>query len=166
MIDLGACVGSYAERNINLQPQRLLIRLPNAKDVLNVGLKYFMGDSYTWLPEYDEVANWLTDNKGMGLFCMGNCGRGKATICMQVLPCIMQYYFHRIITVCLAREMNTHYKEIMQKYLFVIDDIGREEPYQEYSNHYNVFPDYVDDCERKGKFLITPIPTASKKSLP
>lgn len=93
MIDLGACVGSYAERNINLQPQRLLIRLPNAKDVLNVGLKYFMGDSYIWLPEYDEVANWLTDNKGMRLFCMGNCGRGKVTICMQVLPCIMQYYF-------------------------------------------------------------------------
>lgn len=155
MIDFGACVRSYVERNINLQAQRLLIRLPNAKYVLNAGLKYFMGDSYTWLPEYDEVADWLTDNKGMGLFCMGNCGRGKTTICMQVLPCIMQYYFHRIITVCLAREMNTHYKEIMQKYLLVIDDIGREEPYQEYGNHYNVFPDYVDDCERKGKFLIT-----------
>lgn len=64
MIDFGACVRSYVERNINLQPQRLLIRLPNAKYVLNAGLKYFMGDSYTWLPEYDEVADWLTDNKG------------------------------------------------------------------------------------------------------
>lgn len=43
----------------------------------------------------------------------------------------------------------------MQKDLLVIDDIGRGESYQEYGNHYNVFPDYVDDCERKGKFLIT-----------
>ena len=51
--------------------------------------------------------------------------------------------------------MNRHYTEVMRNHLLVIDDVGREEPYQEYGNHFNVFPDFVDDCERKGKFLIT-----------
>ena len=155
MIDYSAAVRNFAERKINLYPQRLHIRLLNAKEVLDAGLKYFLGDSYWWQSEYDEVADWLTDNKGLGLFCMGNCGRGKTAICLQILPCIMQHYFRRIFTICLAREMNHHYSEVMQKQLLVIDDIGREEPYQEYGNHFNVFPDFVDDCERKGKFLIT-----------
>ena len=55
---------------------------------------------------------------------------------------------------CLAREMNRHYAEVMQNRLLIIDDVGREEPYQEYGNRFNVFPDFVDDCERRGKFLI------------
>ena len=154
-IDFKAAVNFFAERKVCLQPQRLHIRLPHAKEVLDAGLRHFLGSGYVWQPEYDKVADWLTDNKGLGLFCMGNCGRGKTTICLQVLPCIMQYYLHKICSICLAREMNRHYTEVMSHHLLVIDDIGREEPYQEYGNHYNVFPDFVDDCERKGKFLIT-----------
>ena len=86
---------------------------------------------------------------------MGNCGRGKTTICLQILPCIIQQALRKRFSVCLAREMNRHYDDVMDKPLLVIDDIGREEPYQEYGNRFNVFPDFVDDCERKGKFLIT-----------
>ena len=155
MINFGESVRNFAERKIYLQPQRLHFHLPNASEVLDAGLEYFLGDNYKWLPEYDEVTDWLTDNKGMGLFCMGNCGRGKTTICLQVLPCIMQHYFHKIFSICLARDVNRHYNEVMQKQLLIIDDVGREEPYQEYGNHFNVFPDFVDDCERKGKLLIT-----------
>lgn len=155
MIDFVTAVRNFEELRVNLQPERLHISLPNAKAILDTGLRHFLGECYQWLPEYDEVADWLADNKGLGLLCMGNCGRGKTTICLQVLPCIMQYYFHRIVTICLAREMNRHYEELMQRHLLVIDDVGREEPYQEYGNHFNLFPDFVDDCERKGKFLIT-----------
>ena len=155
MIDFSASVQSFKERKVDLQPQRLHIRLPNARKILFSGLKHFLGDAFKWLPEYDEVADWLTDNKGMGLFCMGNCGRGKSTICLQVLPCIMEQYYRKIFFITLAREMNRHYNEVMQKQLLIIDDVGREEPYQEYGNRFNVFPDFVDDCERKGKLLIT-----------
>lgn len=155
MINFSASVRNFAERKVNLYPQRLHICLPNAKEILDAGFKHFVGGSYKWQPEYDEVADWLTDNKGLGLCCMGNCGRGKTTICLQILPCIMQHYFQRIFTISLAREMNRHYNDVMQAWFLIIDDIGREEPYQEYGNHFNVFPDFVDDCERKGKFLIT-----------
>lgn len=143
------------ERRVFLQPDRLHISLPNAKETLDAGFRHFIGDNYTWQPEYDEIADWLTDNQGKGLFCMGNCGRGKTTICMQILPCVLQQCLRRIVTVCLAREMNRRYDEFMQKQMLVIDDVGREEPYQQYGNRFNVFPDYVDDCERRGKFLIT-----------
>ena len=77
MIDFSASVRNFAERKICLQPQRLQIHLSNAKEVLNAGLQHFLGGDYKWQPEYDKVADWLTDNKGLGLFCMGNCGRGK-----------------------------------------------------------------------------------------
>ena len=74
MIDFSASVRNFAERKICLQPQRLQIHLSNAKEVLNAGLQHFLGGDYKWQPEYDKVADWLTDNKGLGLFCMGNCG--------------------------------------------------------------------------------------------
>ena len=154
-IDFGTAVSFFEERKVCLQPQRLHIHLPNAREVLDAGLRHFLGNSFEWLPEYDKVVDWLSDNKGQGLFCMGNCGRGKTTICLQILPCILQHYLHKICSICLAREMNRHYTEIIRNHLLVIDDVGREEPYQEYGNHFNVFPDFVDDCERKGKFLIT-----------
>lgn len=154
-IDFKEAVLAFTERKVFLQPDRLQIKLPDAKEMLDTGFRHFVGDNYTWLPEYNEIAEWMTDNRGKGLFCMGNCGRGKTTITMQILPCVLLQCLHRIVTVCLAREMNRHYDEIMQKRLLVIDDIGREEPYRLYGNRFNVFPDYVDDCEIRGKFLIT-----------
>ena len=78
-IDFSKAVNFFTERKVCLQPQRLHFHLPNAKDVLDAGLRHFLGSSYTWQPESDKVADWLTDNKGIGLFCMGNCGRGKTT---------------------------------------------------------------------------------------
>ena len=35
-----------------------------------------------WLPEYEEVAAWMCDNKGKGLLLSGDCGRGKSNIVM------------------------------------------------------------------------------------
>ncbi len=154
MIDFGASVRRFRELGMELQPERLHIHIPNAKEELVNGIRYYLRDDYKWLPEYDKVADWLTDNKGLGLFCMGNCGRGKTTICYQVLPVIINHYLGKIVERCLAREMNRDYKNIMGKQLLSIDDVGREEPYQEYGNRFNVFPEFVDDCERRGKFLI------------
>ena len=33
--------------------------------------------SFQWLPEYDEIADWMSDTQGKGLLLMGSCGRGK-----------------------------------------------------------------------------------------
>lgn len=92
-IDFRAAVNFFAERKVCLQPQRLHIRLPNAKEVLDAGLRHFLGRNYMWQPEYDKVADWLTDNKGLGLFCMGNCGRGKTTIVCKYFPALYSTIF-------------------------------------------------------------------------
>ena len=73
-IDFGKAVSFFAERKVCLQPQRLLIHLPNAKDVLDAGLRHFLGNSYRWLPEYDKVVDWLSDNEGQGY---GQLWQGK-----------------------------------------------------------------------------------------
>ena len=46
MIDFSASVRNFAERKICLQPQRLQIHLPNAKEVMNAGLQHFLGGDY------------------------------------------------------------------------------------------------------------------------
>ena len=46
------------------------INLENAKDVLKRGLKFFVGEDAQWVQEYDDVADWLTDNKHKGLFML------------------------------------------------------------------------------------------------
>lgn len=96
-IDFGKAVSFFAERKVYLQPQRLLIHLPNAKEILDAGLQHFLGSSYKWLPEYDNVADWLTDNNGQGLFCMGNCGRGKTTIACKYFPAFCNTIFTKYV---------------------------------------------------------------------
>ena len=45
-------------------PQKVDIHIENAKALLVSGLRYYCGESAVWQPEYDGVAEWLTDNKG------------------------------------------------------------------------------------------------------
>ena len=54
-IDFGTAVSFFEERKVCLQPQRLHIHLPNAREVLDAGLRHFLGNSFEWLPEYDKV---------------------------------------------------------------------------------------------------------------
>ncbi len=153
-MDYSSIIDNFKGRGVTLKPEPFHISIPNAKAYLCGGLKEFIGSNYIWLPEYDDIVDWMADNKGLGLFCMGNCGRGKTTICSQILPCIINQIYHKNLSLYLAREMNRDYQKVMCSHLIVIDDIGREEPFQEFGNHFNAFPDIVDDCERKGKFLI------------
>ena len=64
-------------------------RIDDAEVLLKRGLKHFIGDDYKWLPEYNEIVEWLSDNKGKGLLCMGNCGRGKTVICLNILSAVL-----------------------------------------------------------------------------
>ena len=68
------------------------ISLPDANSVMKRGLEYFIGRDYNWLPEYDKIAEWLTDNKHKGLLLFGGNGLGKTVICTQVIPYILKYY--------------------------------------------------------------------------
>jgi DNA replication protein DnaC len=94
----------------------------NARERLENGLKYFLGDKARWLPCYDKVADWLCDNKGRGLLCVGTPGLGKTLICEKILPVI----FGRSIRTVTAQEMVTHIDELKKERCVIIDDLGKE----------------------------------------
>ena len=70
-IDFKTTLDSLREVGFNPMPNQVHITVPDAKDVLWRGLNYFTGGKAQWLPEYDQIVQWLTDNRGRGLLCHG-----------------------------------------------------------------------------------------------
>ena len=72
------------------KPEPIQIKIENSKELIQRGLNYFFGDSAEWLPEYDEISDWLHDNKGKGLLCIGDSGRGKTFITNKIISPILE----------------------------------------------------------------------------
>lgn len=139
----------------------LPIHLENAKDVLKRGLHYFLGEEAKWQPEYDEVADWLEDNKCRGLLCVGDCGRGKTLLCQKIMPTIFKFYLDKELLVYDANDINDAYKDESKKIdlidsrkFLMIDDFGLENEAVIYGEHKIVFNDIVDKAEKLGRLLI------------
>ena len=112
---------------------KIYIKTPDARNVLARGIRHFVGDKAVWLPEYDKVAEWLSDNKGRGLLCIGNCGRGKSVICARLNSCYEEYVQYKIISV---------------------DDVGIEPVASVYGEKHSYFTELVDAAEKMDKLLV------------
>lgn len=130
------------------------IKVQDAKNVLLRGLRWALGENASWLPEYDSVADWLTDNHGRGLLMYGQCGRGKSVFGWRILPQVLNYWCHKIVTCVNAQELNESPDEIIAKHIIYVDDIGTESVSVKYGNKRQTFPELVDAAERHGKLLI------------
>lgn len=139
---------------IEADDTRVYIRTPEARSLLARGIKHFVGEGALWLPEYEAVASWLADNKGKGLLCAGNCGRGKSVICQRVLPIIFQHVHRLIMNTITATELNDHYDEYRQYKIISIDDVGTESVANRYGEKRNYIQEIVDEAERKQKLLV------------
>jgi DNA replication protein DnaC len=142
----------------------------DAKELIWQGLTTYEGNNAKWLPEYDEVVDWLNDNKHKGLMLQGNCGLGKTMIAMHILPTIFKHFCEngdgfstdRIcdIEVYSANQMNEVYrKEETRSHLFynhpiMIDDVGTEPEIITFGEKHMVFSEIVDHCEKNGRLLI------------
>lgn len=127
------------------------ITIPNARKRMEDGLRYYLGDEYNWLPDYDRIADWLTDNKGRGLLCVGTSGLGKTLICQRILPAILG---HNVVSVT-AREMNTHIDDLLKERCVIIDDLGKEDVVlKNYGNRRTPFFELCDAAEKRGILLI------------
>ena len=137
-------------------PKKVSIHIDNAKLLLCNGLKYYCGESAVWQPEYEEVAEWLTDNKGRGLWLCGECGRGKTLIGAKILPVLFNFYHfpRKIISLYDAKDLNSKFDDIVKKHIIYIDDVGKESVDVNYGNRNLRFPDIVDEAEKKGKLLM------------
>ena len=137
--------------------EKISISIDNAKEILTNALRYFISlenRESVWLPEYEEVADWLNDNQGRGLFLYGNCGRGKTVLARYVIPAILLKYDRKVVNCFDAQEMNTNLDEVLKKKIVCIDDIGTEEVSVSYGNKRLAFLEVVDAAEKHGKLLI------------
>lgn len=132
-----------------LYPQRPHITIPNARERLKKGLQYFMGDKAEWIPAYDDVAEWLTDNRGRGLLCVGISGLGKTVICEKILPVILG----RKVPAVKATEMRAKVDDLLKERIVIIDGLGRE-PAKYYGNPDDSFYQLCDAAEQNGNLLI------------
>ena len=135
-------------------PKRPKISVDNARVRLAKAIQYALqGEQPQWLPEYEEVADWLTDNKGRGLMLAGACGRGKTVIAARALPLILIQFKIRMY-IFDAAELNTRTSEALRCYNICIDDLGKENESVKFGERRNVFVELMDSVEKQGKLLI------------
>lgn len=153
-IDFKRTLDSLRETGFDPVPNLVNIHIPDAKDLLMRGLNYFTQNSGVWLPEYDEIAEWLTDNKGKGLLCIGDCGRGKTLICGKIIPVLLNHCCRKIVNCYDAQQMNAKLDEVKRFHIIYIDDMGTENMSVKFGNKRIAFAELVDEAEKKGKMLI------------
>ena len=80
-------------------------------------------DKFEWIPEYDQIIEWMTDTKGKGLALFGSIERGKTVINSFIWPVLFQKHFRKTLHPRSATEWT---RENVEKWAFIIDDIGTE----------------------------------------
>lgn len=129
-MDYEAVLSQMAKEGFGVPTRRFSFTLPNAKEELREAMSCVarsMGERLIWLPEYDEVAAWLSDNKGKGLYLFGSCGRGKSLLIRYALPMIFRARLNRIFKVVDCAYSGVNIDEIINYPFVALDDIGAEE---------------------------------------
>lgn len=150
-------VKEMRDHGMKLPNEKVFISVPNARTVLQNAMRYFIGfekRESVWLPEYEQVAKWLSGNNGRGLFLYGNCGRGKSVLCRFALPAILLKYCRKVVTVFDIQDMNRDIDTVLSKHLISLDDIGTEEISIKYGERRMAFAEIMDAAEKQGKLLI------------
>lgn len=130
------------------------INLPDAKEVLRRGLKWAVGEDAVWKPEYDEIADWLTDNKRKGLLCCGGSGLGKTLICNDIMQNIFIYYLRKNYIVYSSYDMKDNIEQMKSGCPFMIDDIGAEPTTNNYGVRQESFTEIVYNAELRGTLMV------------
>jgi DNA replication protein DnaC len=136
---------------------RVTIEIQGAKTILENCFKYFLSFQnveFIWQKEYDEVANWLENNNGLGLFLYGSCGRGKSFIVRYVIPAIVLKYQKKIINCYDSQQMNVDLDSVLNRHLIAIDEIGVEGISYDYGNKRDAFFEVMDSVEKYGKLIL------------
>lgn len=136
------------------EDNRIFIETPDARNVLMRGITHFCGKDAQWLPEYESMALWLSNNNGRGILCYGNCGRGKTLITQRILPIIFRYWHGLALNTITATELSERFNEISSYKIISVDDIGTEDIANRYGEKHDYFRELVDLAERKQKLLI------------
>jgi DNA replication protein DnaC len=142
---------------MKLPVERVKIIIPGAAKILENCFRYFLSlqeVGFEWLPEYGEIAAWLENSRGLGLFLHGSCGRGKSMLARYVIPAILLKYCAKKMTCYDSREMNRLTDEVLSKRLISLDEIGVENVSVDYGNRRDAFFEVMDSVEKEGKLVV------------
>lgn len=126
---------------------RFRFSVPNAREELEKAMTTVlsrMGEKLVWLPEYDEVAKWLTNNDGKGLLLYGNCGRGKSLLARYAIPMIFRGFLRRIVTVVDCGSQTNNIDEILRRKFVSLDDIGTEAERVDFGTRRNIVVEVIN----------------------
>ena len=154
MVEINDIINQRRNRGLFSEDDRVYIAGSDTRTLLMHGIVHFCGEQSQWLPEYEDVAAWLSDNKGRGLLCYGNCGRGKSLITQRIMPVIFQKCHRLIVNNVTAAELSKRFSEISNYKIISIDDVGTEDVANKYGEKHDFFPELVDLAERNQKLLI------------
>jgi len=149
--------GRMKNLGMKVPESRVFIKIPGAARILEDCFRYFLSFEnavYLPQPEYTEVAEWLEDNRGRGLFMYGDCGRGKTFLANYVIPAILLKYAGKVVFSYDIQEMNRRLDEVLNRPIIVLDDIGTEEISVSFGNKRAAFIEIMDAAEKYGKLMI------------
>lgn len=150
-------IGDFLGDAINLRLEKSLVlkmSLEDARSDLQAAMNYVLGKQAVWLPEYEEVAKWLSDNDGKGLTCIGNCGRGKTLMCTNALPLLIHHYCNKTVHIIDATDMNARPDDLLKRRLLAIDDFGQEGIRYLFGDKRMIFSEILDKAEKNGSCLL------------
>lgn len=152
-LEISKVINHLRDCDMSILPSTVKFSISDSREQLTSVMKY-LEPKLQWLPEYDKVSEWLANNQGRGLLCMGNLGRGKTLIAAKSLPILFNHFLHLIVRVVDAQELNSRIDVIKQSHILCIDDIGTEGEYVHYGERRVPFAELVDLAEKKGKLLL------------
>ena len=112
---------------------------------------------------YTQIYEWLSDNKGKGLWIAGDSGTGKTIIATMVIPVVLKLLYP-MLTPTLIRHYQLNIKETaMQMYkqaiysrVVIFDDMGRENTVNDFAGKFEFVPGIIDALENQnGMFIFT-----------
>ena len=119
--------------------------------------------NFQWLPEYNEIVEWMSNTNGKGLLLMGDCGRGKTTILRSVIPLIFYLKFKKVVKSISANELNLPDSQraiktigwsiISTSWCFNIDEVGTENAESNFGERYEPFNKIIDNAENTIKLV-------------
>lgn len=160
----GKCMMSFNEiieemtrHGLPVPEKGVQVSVPNAKELMQDMLDEIISREnrrMVWIKPYEQVAEWLTDNKGMGLFMYGNCGLGKSLLARYVIPALMLKYNRKVVSVYDTNTMNANIDEVLSKKIICIDDVGTEDMSVKYGEKRLAFAEVMDNVEKKRCLII------------
>lgn len=157
MTDFKSILSDMQLHGMKVQDDKVHISVPNALEVTKQAIAFFIGNEgkqAVWIKEYDEIVEWLSDNKGLGLFLHGKCGLGKTIMGRYVIPAILLSECRKVVSCFDVLEMNEHIDFVLSKKIISIDDVGTEELSIKYGERRLAFAELMDAVEKQGKLVI------------